>query len=560
MNSRWALEIAHAATAAGGHGGGLFLLGYVGDQGFGGQDHGGDGGSVLQCATGDLHRVDDAGLDHVHILTGQHVVADVLVLLFLGHAAHGLDDDGAVLPGVLGQLANGGFQRPAHDGDANGLVIAIHVDLVQGGDGVDVDNLAAGDNTLFDGGAGGRQRVFDAVLLLFQLGLGGGAHADDGHTAGELGQPLLQLLFVIVRGRLVHLNPNFVDAALDGLGIALALDDGGVVFARHHFAGAAQVAQGRRFQLLAQLFGDDRAAGEDRNVLQHGLAPIAKAGGFDGQHVEHAAQLVEHQGGQRLAVHVLGDDHQVALANLDQLLQHGHDVGRGGDLLVVDQDIRVFDDGFHRIGGRHEVGRNVAAVELHALDIFGLELGRLRLLDGDDAVLADLVHHIRDQVANFGVGGRVGGHRGNLCARFNLLRHFAQRFDHHVSGLLDAVLQLHRVGAGGQVLEALGDDGVRQHRGGGGAVAGDVVGLGGGFLQELGAHVLIRVLQLNFLGHGHAVVGDGRRAILLIDGHVAALGTQRGAHGIGHGIHAVLQAAAGIFSEYDLFWHCVCAP
>jgi hypothetical protein len=108
--------------------------------------------------------------------------------------------------------------------------------------------------------------------------------------------------------------------------------------------------------------------------------------------------------------------------------------------------------------------------------------------------------------------------------------------DHGLGGLLDAALEEHRVGAGGHVLQALGDDRLRQHRGGGGAVAGDVVGLGGRFLQKLGAHVLEGVLQLDLLGHGHAVVGDGGRAPLLVQRDVAALGAQRGLHGVGQGV------------------------
>ena len=104
--------------------------------------------------------------------------------------------------------------------------------------------------------------------------------------------------------------------------------------------------------------------------------------------------------------------------------------------------------------------------------------------------------------------------------------------DDGVGGLLDAALEQHRVGAGGDVLQAFVDDGLGQHGGGGGAVAGDVVGLGGGFLEQLGAHVLEGVLQLDFLGHGHAVVGDGGGAPLLVQGDVAALGAEGGLDGL----------------------------
>ena len=70
--------------------------------------------------------------------------------------------------------------------------------------------------------------------------------------------------------------------------------------------------------------------------------------------------------------------------------------------------------GFHALGVGDEVGRDVAAVELHALDVLGLEGQALALLDGDDAVLADLVHHLGDQVADLRVGGRDGGDVGDL--------------------------------------------------------------------------------------------------------------------------------------------------
>ena len=110
---------------------------------------------------------------------------------------------------------------------------------------------------------------------------------------------------------------------------------------------------------------------------------------------------------------------------------------------------------------------------------------------------------------------------------------FLSSLDDGVDGLLDAALELHRVGAGGDVLEAFAEDRLGEHGGGGGAVAGEVGGLGGDFLHHLGAHVLDRIVELDFLGDGHAVLGDGRRAELLVDDDVAALGTERDLHRLG---------------------------
>ena len=67
----------------------------------------------------------------------------------------------------------------------------------------------------------------------------------------------------------------------------------------------------RRVELAADLFGDDLAAGEDGDVVEHRLAAVAEARRLDGEHVERAAQLVDDQRRQRLAVDVLGDDDEV---------------------------------------------------------------------------------------------------------------------------------------------------------------------------------------------------------------------------------------------------------
>src|ERR671931_406241 len=82
------------------------------------------------------------------------------------------------------------------------------------------------------------------------------------------------------------------------------------------------------------------------------------------------------------------------IARLHQLLQHGQDVGNGADLLVGDQDVGVLQDGFHAVRIRDHVRRDVAAVELHAVHVVLLQAQALRLLDGDDAVPADLAHDV----------------------------------------------------------------------------------------------------------------------------------------------------------------------
>ena len=91
-------------------------------------------------------------------------------------------------------------------------------------------------------------------------------------------------------------------------------------------------------ELDAEVFADQRAAGQHGDVAQHGLAAIAEAGGLHGTHIEHAAELVDDQRRQRLAFDVFGDDQQ-RLARLADLLQQRHQLAQIADLLFVDQDV-----------------------------------------------------------------------------------------------------------------------------------------------------------------------------------------------------------------------------
>ena len=83
-------------------------------------------------------------------------------------------------------------------------------------------------------------RVVDAILALLHLGLGGAADADHRDAAGELGQPLLQLLAVVVGGGLLDLRLDLIDARLDVGLLAGAVDDRGVLLVDHHLLGAAE--------------------------------------------------------------------------------------------------------------------------------------------------------------------------------------------------------------------------------------------------------------------------------------------------------------------------------
>ncbi len=68
---------------------------------------------------------------------------------------------------------------------------------------------------------------------------------------------------------------------------------------------------------------------------------------------------------------------------------------------------------------------------------------------------------------------------------------------------------------------------MRENCRGGCTVTGNVVGLGGSLLEELGAHILKRIFEFNFLGNGNAIMCNGWGTEFTIHCHVAAFRTER---------------------------------
>ena len=116
------------------------------------------------------------------------------------------------------------------------------------------------------------------------------------------------------------------------------MDDGGVVLGDGHALGLAQHLDRDVLELDAEIFGDHLAAGQHGDVLQHGLAAIAEAWRLHGRDLQAAAQLVDHERGQRLALDVLGDDEQ-RTPRLHHLFEQGKQRLQAGELLLVDEDV-----------------------------------------------------------------------------------------------------------------------------------------------------------------------------------------------------------------------------
>src|SRR5581483_158182 len=172
----------------------------------------------------------------------------------------------------------------------------------------------------------------------------------------------------------------------------------------------------------------------------------------------------------------------------------------------------------------------------------------------DHAFVADLLHRLGDHLADGLVA--VRGDRADLRdlgRRADLLGALLDVGDDRLGGDVDAAFEIHRVHAGGNRLRAFAHDRLRQNGRGRRAVAGCIVGLLRHLAHHLRAHVLELVLKLDFLGDGHAVLGDARSAEALVEDDVAALGTERHLHSVGENVDAAQHAVAGIAGKAYVF-------
>ena len=207
-----------------------------------------------------------------------------------------------------------------------------------------------------------------------------------------------------------------------------------------------------------------------------------------------------------------------------------------------------------RISGHH-VGGRIAAVELHPFDDGHARGHGLAFFHGDNAIRADSFHCVGNQLADGFIRSGVRGDVGNRLLAVDGLGQLLQAFHGGIRRGGNALLQHHGVCAGGEVAQTFADNRLREQGGGGRAVASDVIGLGGDFLHQLRAHVFKGVFQLNFLGDGHTVIGDKRRAVLLVQHHVATLRAEGDFDGIRQRVHALFKAPASLFAILNLLSH-----
>ena len=179
---------------------------------------------------------------------------------------------------------------------------------------------------------------------------------------------------------------------------------------------------------------------------------------------------------------------------------------------------------------------------------------------GDDAVFADDFHRFGDKGTDFFI---PGGNGSDLLNRFLALNRFGNAFyvfHGRIHGLFNTFFKDNGVRARGEVFKAFSHDRLCEYHRGGGAVAGHVVGFGGNFFHELGAHIFKRIVEFDLFCDRNAVVGDEGCAELLVENDVSALGAEGDFNGIRQYVYARFKCFSCFVSVFDLFSHDFLSP
>mmetsp|Transcript_31546 Transcript_31546/g.102791 ORF Transcript_31546/g.102791 Transcript_31546/m.102791 type:complete len:420 (+) Transcript_31546:1272-2531(+) len=371
-----------------------------------GEHHAGDRARVLERRARHLFRIDDPHLEKV----AEGVVHGVVAKLPLA-SSDLLDDNLTFDAGVVGDDAHGGGERLHHNVRSERLLRVLYRRLDVGDKAREVHHrrAPARHNALLHRRERRVLRVLYAKLAVLHLCLRGGAHLDDGHPAGELGDALRDFLVVVERVRLAELLLQLRHAGGDFVRRPRISDDGGRVVLDGHLARHPELVHLRPHHAQAEVLGDKLRVGHDGDVLQERLPALAKAGRLDRRDIEDAPELVHDEGSERLASHILGDDEQRWVARLRHLFEDRHQILDRLELLIRHEHARIVK--FHQqpllVGD--ELRRDVPPVNLHPLLNLHRRVEPCARLDGQHAISPNLVDRICNHLPNLIVVPRRDG-------------------------------------------------------------------------------------------------------------------------------------------------------
>src|SRR5258706_10631171 len=162
----------------------------------------------------------------------------------------------------LGPLPNAAFQSIDH--------------LVEFWSDFEQSESASRHNTLLDRCSGGVDRILDQLGTALLLDWRRAAREDHGCTAGQFCDSFLELVALDIFGSGIILAHDLLAARGDLLLIATSRGDQRLRRRNAHLARGAEIVQFRLFELAAEIDRNHTASSGNRDILEHGLAPMAK--------------------------------------------------------------------------------------------------------------------------------------------------------------------------------------------------------------------------------------------------------------------------------------------
>ncbi|RUS28519.1 hypothetical protein BC938DRAFT_481795 [Jimgerdemannia flammicorona] len=127
--------------------------------------------------------------------------------------------------------------------------------------GLEQGGATAWDDTLLDSGAGRIEGVHEPVLLLADLNLRRTADLDDGHTAAQLGEALLELFLLVIRhARVCDGTAELLASLRDQVLAAGAVEQDGILLGDGDRTGGTEQVEVGLLELDVELIGEHGAA------------------------------------------------------------------------------------------------------------------------------------------------------------------------------------------------------------------------------------------------------------------------------------------------------------
>ena len=289
----------------------------------------------------------------------------------------------------------------------------------------------------------------------------------------------------------------------------MAADDRGLILANDNLLSRAKISHRHISQIHVQILGIELRTRHACDISELILAVVTEARRLGSHNIERAAQLVDDESGHDFVVIIIRNQQQRTVC-LHDFLENRQNILNRVDLLIRNHDQRIVKFNFVLLMIGNHVRRNKALVILQTFRHFKLCLEGLGLIDIDDTITANLLHCLSDDGADLFTAGRNRRNVLDISRSRNLLGVLQQLIRNSLGSLLHAFPHQNRVRTLINSLQAIGNHCLRQQCSRCRAIASLLVGVVGNFIDKLSAHVLILVLELDFLRNCDTIIGDER--------------------------------------------------